>query len=95
MAPMVHQARGLRTKVGSHQSGLEMLLRWGQTDGLRGQQSPPGNRGCVRVQEIADRKGDRERTADDAQKARKMERQRGREGERGKREAEGDNAERN
>lgn len=36
------------------------------------------------MQEIADRKGDRERTADDAQKARKMERQRGREGERGK-----------
>lgn len=40
------------------------------------------------------RKGDRERTADDAQKARKMERQRGRERE-GKREAEGDNAGRN
>lgn len=70
--------------MGSHQSGLERLLRWGQTDGLRGQQRPPDNRGRVRVQEIADRKGDRERTADDAQKARKMERQRGRGRERGK-----------
>ena len=66
---------------------------WGQTDGLRDQQSPKGNRGCVRVQET-DRKGHRDRTAEDAQKARKMVRERGRDRER-KREAERDNAERN
>lgn len=41
-----------------------------------------------------DRKGHRDRTAEDAQKARKMVRERGRDRER-KREAERDNAERN
>lgn len=60
---------------------MERLLGWGQTDGLRDQQSPKGNRGRVRVQET-DRKGDRDRMAEDAQKARKMVRERGRERER-------------
>ena len=75
---------------------MERLFGQGQTDGLRGQQSPKGNRGRVRVQEIADRKGDRARPADDAQNARKRVRERGRGREREeKREAEGDSAERN